>query len=301
AVAGRAGQQSPARHPDPGARPTPAGAQAVAAPPAGQPAPGADRRRRLPRAGCARRLVAPRRRDRRGRRLQLPRRGRPGQPGGPPHRPRTGAVPRHRPAAHRRPPQPGNRGRPRLPQRQHRHPPRRPGPAGPGRRDPPLNRGTTMSYIRSLAGRAREASHAVAALDPERRAALLRAMATSVDSGRAGILAANAADMQRAGAAGTTGAMLDRLMLDDGRIDGIEQAINEIAALPDPVGQVTRSETHANGMTVAKVRIPLGLIAMIYEARPNVTADAAALCLRAGNAVLLRGGSEARESNVAIA
>src|SRR3546814_7263429 len=92
--------------------------------------------------------------------------------------------------------------------------------------------------------------------------------------------------------------MLDRLKLDDGRVDGIVQAIREIAALPDPVGQVTRSETHPNGMTVEKVRIPLGLIAMIYEARPNVTADAAALCLRAGNAVLLRGGSEARESNI---
>ena len=158
-----------------------------------------------------------------------------------------------------------------------------------------------MSYIRSLAERARDASHAIAALEPERRAALLRAMAKAVDSGRAGILAANAGDMQRAEDAGTTGAMLDRLMLDDARIDGIVQAIDEIAALPDPVGQVTCSETHANGMTVEKVRIPLGLIAMIYEARPNVTADAAALCLRAGNAVLLRGGSEARESNIAIA
>src|SRR3546814_4011651 len=95
--------------------------------------------------------------------------------------------------------------------------------------------------------------------------------------------------------------MLDRLKLDDCRVDGIVQSIREIAARPDPVGQVTRSETHPNGMTVEKVRIPLGLIAMIYEARPNVTADAAALCLRAGNAVLLRGGSEARESNIAIA
>ena len=157
------------------------------------------------------------------------------------------------------------------------------------------------SYIRSLAERARAASHAIAALDPSRRAELLSTMADAVDAGRSGILAANARDMQRANDAGTTGAMLDRLALDDARIDGIVQAIREVAALPDPVGQVTRSETHANGMTVEKVRIPLGLIAMIYEARPNVTADAAALCLRAGNAVLLRGGSEARESNIAIA
>ncbi len=157
------------------------------------------------------------------------------------------------------------------------------------------------SYIRSLAERARAASQVIAALDPSRRAALLSKMADAVDGGRADILAANARDMQRAGDAGTTGAMLDRLKLDDGRIDRIVQAIREIAALPDPVGQVTRSQTHPNGMTVEKVRIPLGLIAMIYEARPNVTADAAALCLRAGNAVLLRGGSEARESNIAIA
>ena len=157
------------------------------------------------------------------------------------------------------------------------------------------------SYIRSLAERARAASHAIAALEPSRRAALLSKMAEAVDGGRADILAANARDMERAREAGTTGAMLDRLALDDGRIDGIVQAIGEIAALPDPVGQVTRSQAHSNGMTVEKVRIPLGLIAMIYEARPNVTADAAALCLRAGNAVLLRGGSEARESNIAIA
>ncbi|WP_058836017.1 glutamate-5-semialdehyde dehydrogenase [Luteimonas abyssi] len=156
-------------------------------------------------------------------------------------------------------------------------------------------------YIRPLAERARAASHAIAALDPDQRAGLLAAMADAVDAGRADILAANARDMQRAEAAGTTGAMLDRLKLDDGRVDGIVQAIREVAALPDPVGQVTRQDTHANGMTVQKVRIPLGLIAMIYEARPNVTADAAALCLRAGNAVLLRGGSEARDSNIAIA
>src|SRR5690606_4332189 len=139
------------------------------------------------------------------------------------------------------------------------------------------------------------------ALGPDPPAPLLRARAKAVDAGRAQVLSANASDMQRAEAAGTTGAMLDRLLLDDARIDGIVQAIDEIAGLPDPVGQVTRSETHANGMRAEEVRIPLGLIAMIYEPRPHVTADAAALCVRAGNAVLLRGGSEARESNIAIA
>src|SRR5690606_8776635 len=111
----------------------------------------------------------------------------------------------------------------------------------------------------------------------------------------------NAVDMDRARAAGTTGAMLDRLRLDEQRVAGIVTAIREVAGLPDPVGQVTRSDVRPNGLVVEKVRIPLGLIAMIYEARPNVTADAAALCLRAGNAVLLRGRSAARDSNMAIA
>ncbi|MDH5825055.1 glutamate-5-semialdehyde dehydrogenase [Luteimonas sp. RD2P54] len=156
-------------------------------------------------------------------------------------------------------------------------------------------------YVRTLATGARAAAAKIAALDSAQRAALLMSMADAVAAGSGAILSANAADMARAHESGTTGAMLDRLRLDQGRVEAIVAAIREIATLPDPVGQVTRSEVHANGMTVEKVRIPLGLIAMIYEARPNVTADAAALCLRAGNAVLLRGGSEARDSNIAIA
>ncbi|MGY1424403.1 glutamate-5-semialdehyde dehydrogenase [Lysobacter sp. A289] len=159
----------------------------------------------------------------------------------------------------------------------------------------------TNGYVRKLAERARAASQVIASLDSAQRVALMDAMADAVAAGSDDILKANRADMQRAEAAGTTGAMLDRLRLDDERIAGIVTAIREIAQLPDPVGQVTRSETRPNGLLVEKVRIPLGLIAMIYEARPNVTADAAALCLRAGNAVLLRGGSEARDSNIAIA
>lgn len=156
-------------------------------------------------------------------------------------------------------------------------------------------------YVRELAKRARAASHVIAKLDATKRGAMLAAMADAVAKGSDGILAANAKDMERAEKAGTTGAMLDRLRLDDERVADIVSAIREIGELPDPVGEVTRSETMPNGLKVEKVRIPLGLIAMIYEARPNVTADAAALCLRAGNAVLLRGGSEARESNIAIA
>ena len=159
----------------------------------------------------------------------------------------------------------------------------------------------TGGYVRGLAEGARAASQSLAGLDDAARVALLQAMADAVASGRDDILEANAADMQRAREAGTTGAMLDRLMLDADRVAAIVTAIREIAELPDPVGQVTRRDVRPNGLEVEKVRIPLGLIAMIYEARPNVTADAAALCLRAGNAVLLRGGSEARDSNIAIA
>ncbi|HRF84874.1 MAG TPA: gamma-glutamyl-phosphate reductase, partial [Pseudoxanthomonas sp.] len=96
-------------------------------------------------------------------------------------------------------------------------------------------------------------------------------------------------------------AMLDRLALDGKRLSAIAAALREVAALPDPVGQVTRRETRPNGIRVERVRVPLGVIAMIYEARPNVTADAAALCIKAGNGVILRGGSEAIHSNTAIA
>lgn len=156
-------------------------------------------------------------------------------------------------------------------------------------------------YVRQLAEGARAASQAIASLDGAQRVALLRAMGDAVAAGSNDILKANAVDLQRAADAGTTGAMLDRLKLDADRVAGIVTAIREVAELPDPVGQVTRSDVRPNGLQVDKVRIPLGLIAMIYEARPNVTADAAALCLRAGNAVLLRGGSEARDSNIAIA
>jgi glutamate-5-semialdehyde dehydrogenase len=156
-------------------------------------------------------------------------------------------------------------------------------------------------YVRTLAERSRAAAPAIAGLDGAGRQRLIEAMAEALATDRKEILAANAEDLARAEAAGVTGAMLDRLRLDDARLAGIVAALNEIAALPDPVGQVTRSERRPNGLQIERVRIPLGLIAMIYEARPNVTAEAAALCLRAGNVVLLRGGSEARASNAAIA
>ena len=157
------------------------------------------------------------------------------------------------------------------------------------------------SDIRRLATACRDAVPAIAGLDTARKHALLLAMADALAADAVAILAANARDCEAAGARGVAGAMLDRLRLDAARLDGIAAAVREVAALPDPVGVTTRRETRPNGLVVERVRIPLGVVAMIYEARPNVTADAAALCLKAGNAVLLRGGSEAVRSNAAIA
>ena len=155
--------------------------------------------------------------------------------------------------------------------------------------------------IRELAIACRDAAQAVADLSSDDKNALLLSMADGLEADVPVILAANAKDMAAAEAKGTVGAMLDRLKLDATRIAGIAAALREVAALPDPVGQVTRSDTRPNGIRVERVRVPLGVIAMIYEARPNVTADAAALCLKAGNGVILRGGSEAIHSNTAIA
>ncbi|GAB3352452.1 glutamate-5-semialdehyde dehydrogenase [Lysobacter tyrosinilyticus] len=156
-------------------------------------------------------------------------------------------------------------------------------------------------YVRALAERAREAARVIAAADSVQRQQMIEAMADAVEADAQAILSANAGDLERARASGTTGAMLDRLTLDPKRLAGIVAALREIATLPDPVGQVTRSEVRPNGLRIERIRVPLGVIAMIYEARPNVTADAAALCLKAGNAVILRGGSEALGSNRAIA
>jgi glutamate-5-semialdehyde dehydrogenase len=154
--------------------------------------------------------------------------------------------------------------------------------------------------IRTLALACREAAQAVAALSTDAKNTLLQAMADALDADADAILAANAEDLRAAEAKGTGGAMLDRLLLDPSRLAGIANALREVAALPDPVGMVTRRETRPNGIAIERVRVPLGVIAMIYEARPNVTADAAALCLKAGNGVILRGGSEAIRSNAAI-
>lgn len=156
-------------------------------------------------------------------------------------------------------------------------------------------------YVRGLALAAREAQVAIATADVETRRGLLVAMADQLLAGEGAILAANADDLAKAAGNGASKATLDRLALDPGRVHGMADALREVAAQTDPLGEVTRSETRPNGLVIERQRIPLGLVAMIYEARPNVTAEAAALCLKAGNAVLLRGGSEAAASNAAIA
>lgn len=157
------------------------------------------------------------------------------------------------------------------------------------------------SSLRERAIACRDAAAVVAGLDTVAKRRLLHRMADALAADAAVVIAANRCDMDAALANATSGAMLDRLRLDEDRVDAIVGAIREVAMLPDPVGVITRRETRPNGIVVERERIPLGVIAMIYEARPNVTADAAALCLMAGNAVILRGGSDAMHSNVAIA
>lgn len=157
------------------------------------------------------------------------------------------------------------------------------------------------SDIRALALACRAAGVAVAALSSAAKRAVLEDMAAAIDASTTAILDANATDVAAAREKGLSAALIDRLLLDAPRVASISAALREVAALPDPVGLVTRRETRPNGLEVERVRIPLGLIAMIYESRPNVTADAAALCFHAGNAVLLRGGSEAIHSNRALA
>ena len=157
------------------------------------------------------------------------------------------------------------------------------------------------SAIKLQALACRDAALELAQLSSAAKTVLLTAMADALEQDASTILEANRHDLQAAGEKNVAAAMLDRLMLDPSRLAGIASALREVAALPDPVGQVTRRDTRPNGIAIERVRVPLGVIAMIYEARPNVTADAAALCIKAGNGVILRGGSEAIHSNTAIA
>jgi len=154
--------------------------------------------------------------------------------------------------------------------------------------------------IEDLAKKGRAAQRKLARATDEEKAAGLRAAAKAIRADAASILEANAKDMAAGEGRGLTGAMLDRLKLDDDRLEAIASAIENVASLPDPVGEEIARTEAPGGMTLVRRRIPIGLIGIIYESRPNVTADAAALCLRSGNAALLRGGSEAIHSNRAL-
>jgi glutamate-5-semialdehyde dehydrogenase len=159
-----------------------------------------------------------------------------------------------------------------------------------------------MSFsITDAAKQAKRAARQVANLTSAQRNQLLSDIAEALISNTSSILVANKKDLAAAKSNGLDAAMLDRLALDPKGIQGIANAVLEIAAQPDPVGSISKIERMPSGIQVGKMRIPLGVIAMIYESRPNVTIDAAALCLKAGNAVILRGGKEALHSNLALA
>jgi len=155
--------------------------------------------------------------------------------------------------------------------------------------------------ITRIAQKAREVSHALANLSPAAKNEALIAMADALLQSADPLKKANAQDVALARKAGLSAAMIDRLNLTDKGLTGMAASLREVALLPDPVGEVSRMWKRPNGLCVGKMRIPLGVIGIIYESRPNVTSDAAGLCLKAGNAVILRGGSEAIRSNRAIA
>lgn len=160
---------------------------------------------------------------------------------------------------------------------------------------------STQFDVVALCQAARLASRQLAQLTESQKNELLLAMADGLVAAIPQILAANALDMANARTNNLASAMQDRLLLTEARLQQLAQAVRHIAALPDPVGQIRQMQPRPNGIQVGKMRIPLGVIAMIYEARPNVTADAGALCLKSGNAVILRGGREALQSSLAIA
>ncbi len=157
-----------------------------------------------------------------------------------------------------------------------------------------------MDLVHDLARRSRVAARALAATPGRDKDRALEAMARLLVERSADVLDANAADVGAARASGTAQHLIDRLSLDESRVRGMADGIRTVVALPDPVGEVVRGSTLPNGLQLRQVRVPLGVIGIIYEARPNVTADAAAICVKSGNAVLLRGSGSAARSNAAI-
>jgi len=156
------------------------------------------------------------------------------------------------------------------------------------------------AYAEKVAERAKAASRRLNAISGKQKNDWLRASAKALRDGTDQILAANQKDILAAPGYGLTDAQIDRLVLNADRIEGIAVALEEIAMLPDPIGEVIESSVRPNGLSIQKVRVPLGVVFFIYESRPNVTADAAAICVKSGNAVILRGGKEAMHSSQAI-
>lgn len=157
-----------------------------------------------------------------------------------------------------------------------------------------------VEYVHDIARRARVASRELALLNRGQKDAALLALADALDQGAAEVVAANAEDVERERAGGMAEGLIDRLTLSPERVAAVAQALRDVAALPDPVGEVVRGSTLANGLTIREIRVPMGVVGMIYEARPNVTVDAAGLGLKSGNAVILRGGSAASRTNEAL-
>jgi glutamate-5-semialdehyde dehydrogenase len=160
---------------------------------------------------------------------------------------------------------------------------------------------TLQENIHQMGRQARAAAYKLAQLTSDEKNAILRAMAAAIRKATPELLAANALDLTAGSEKGLSAAMLDRLMLDEKRIEAMAAGIDQVATLPDPVGQVMDAWERPNGIRISQTRVPIGTIGIIYESRPNVTADAAVLCFKTGNATILRGGSEAIHSNRAIA
>ncbi|HIU31562.1 MAG TPA: glutamate-5-semialdehyde dehydrogenase [Candidatus Caccousia avistercoris] len=156
-----------------------------------------------------------------------------------------------------------------------------------------------MTELQKMGERAKAAARSLACAGPRKDKALL-AMAQALEDGMEGILEANRQDVEAARAGGMSASLLDRLSLSQARVQAMAEGVRQVAAQADPIGSVVKGGQRPNGMSIRQIRVPLGVVGIIYEARPNVTADAAALCLKAGNAVILRGGKEAIRSNSAI-
>lgn len=167
-----------------------------------------------------------------------------------------------------------------------------------------MNKETELSvkeYMQALGARAREASQTIAEADGQTKNKALLAIAEAIQDSSASLTDANNKDMQAGHASGLAASLLDRLELTPARIEAMANGLRQIATLPDPIGEISDMKFQPSGLQIGKMRVPIGVIGIIYESRPNVTADAAALCLKSGNATVLRGGSEAINSNIAVA